>query len=179
MPDFDASPASANDDLTPDPSFWGPDRPAPRRRRPPGIADRVTAAIPNRDARTAIAAVVAVLLVATVLVSYRASAHPAGAGPAPPAPVRHTRAAPSTPRRVVVHVAGAVTRPGVVTLQSGARVVDALDTAGGALANANLDALNLAARLRDGQQILVPAASGSTPTASTTPATAPTTPTTG
>ena len=56
----------------------------------------------------------------------------------------------------MVHVAGAVTRPGVVTLPGGARVIDAIDTAGGALASANLDAVNLAARLRDGQQILVP-----------------------
>jgi len=73
---------------------------------------------------------------------------------------------------VVVHVAGAVTRPGVVTLPGGARVIDAIDTAGGARPDANLDAVNLAARLRDGQQVLVPSTTDTTTT--TMPPTVPT-----
>lgn len=56
---------------------------------------------------------------------------------------------------VVVHVAGAVTHPGVVELAAGARVVDAIEAAGGALATADLDRLNLAAKLTDGQRVLV------------------------
>ena len=83
-----------DDDLVPDPSFWGPSPEAEpgrhRRRRAPGVAERVTAAIPNRDARTAIAAVVAVLTVTTVLVAYRASRPTA----APPPPRPRPRLAP-------------------------------------------------------------------------------------
>lgn len=59
---------------------------------------------------------------------------------------------------LVVHVAGAVTRPGVYHLASGERVVDALAAAGGATNQGNPDALNLAARLSDGQRIYVPEA---------------------
>jgi len=60
------------------------------------------------------------------------------------------------PGVVVVHVAGAVVRPGVYTLDSSARVVDAIEAAGGASADAELHRLNLAALLVDGEQILVP-----------------------
>jgi len=56
----------------------------------------------------------------------------------------------------VVHVAGAVTRPGVVDLAGGARIIDALEAAGGGRSDADLDRLNLAAKLVDGQRILVP-----------------------
>lgn len=65
-----------------------------------------------------------------------------------------TRAA--APTRLVVHVAGAVTRPGVVELAAGARVIDALEAVGGALTEADLDRLNLAAKLVDGQRVFVP-----------------------
>ena len=58
--------------------------------------------------------------------------------------------------RVVVHVAGAVRRPGVYSLRAGARVDDAVRRAGGARARADLSALNLAAELQDGRQVLVP-----------------------
>jgi competence protein ComEA len=76
--------------------------------------------------------------------------------------------------RVVVHVAGAVRHPGVYALAGGARVQDALRKAGGGRSGADLDALNLAAKATDGQQILVArrvrasaAASGVTATAAT------------
>lgn len=57
---------------------------------------------------------------------------------------------------VVVDVAGAVERPGVYRLPAGARVTDAVERAGGASAGALLEAINLAARLADGQQVVVP-----------------------
>ena len=57
---------------------------------------------------------------------------------------------------LVVHVAGAVVNPGVYTLRVGARVVDALAAAGGAAADAQPDAVNLAAPLVDGARIYVP-----------------------
>ena len=63
-----------------------------------------------------------------------------------------TRAGPSA----TVHVAGAVARPGVVRVSAGARVVDALAAAGGGLPDADLDRLNLAAKVVDGQRIAVP-----------------------
>jgi competence protein ComEA len=58
--------------------------------------------------------------------------------------------------RVVVHVAGAVHRPGVYRLATGSRVDDALRRAGGAKRNADLAVVNLAAKLEDGRQVLVP-----------------------
>ena len=60
-------------------------------------------------------------------------------------------------RDVVVHVAGAVGRPGVYRLPAGSRVADAVKRAGGLTAKAVEDAINLAARLSDGQQVVVPA----------------------
>jgi competence protein ComEA len=62
---------------------------------------------------------------------------------------------------VLVHVSGAVAAPGVYQLSSGARVQDALLAAGGAIPEADLDALNLARPLRDGEQVKVPGASRS------------------
>ena len=58
--------------------------------------------------------------------------------------------------RVVVHVAGAVRRPGVYRLRSGSRVQAAVRLAGGATRRADLGGLNLAAKVEDGRQILVP-----------------------
>lgn len=57
---------------------------------------------------------------------------------------------------LVVHVAGAVARPGVYRLPPGSRVDDAVRRAGGAAAGGELEAVNLAARLADGQQVVVP-----------------------
>jgi competence protein ComEA len=57
---------------------------------------------------------------------------------------------------VVVDVAGAVQRPGVYRLPAGARVVDAVKRAGGPDAGAALEAINRAARLADGQQVVLP-----------------------
>jgi competence protein ComEA len=57
---------------------------------------------------------------------------------------------------LVVDVTGAVARPGVYRLPAGARVADAVERAGGATGAALLEAINLAARLADGQQVVVP-----------------------
>jgi competence protein ComEA len=57
---------------------------------------------------------------------------------------------------IVVDVAGAVRRPGVYRLPAGARVIDALRRAGGPTATAQLEAINRAAPLADGQQVVVP-----------------------
>lgn len=60
------------------------------------------------------------------------------------------------PSVLTVHVAGAVAEPGVVELVAGSRIIDALEAVGGGTADADLDQLNLAASLADGQRILVP-----------------------
>jgi competence protein ComEA len=57
---------------------------------------------------------------------------------------------------VVVDVTGAVQKPGVYRLPEGSRVEEAVQRAGGATGMAELDSLNLAARLADGQQVVVP-----------------------
>jgi competence protein ComEA len=59
-------------------------------------------------------------------------------------------------RRATVHVVGAVHDAGVYRLADGARVQDAIARAGGATARADLQAINLAAKVADGQQVVVP-----------------------
>lgn len=75
---------------------------------------------------------------------------------APPrgAPVRLLP--PPTAPPLTVHVTGAVARPGLVSLPAGSRLADALQAAGGVLPEGDDQALNLAAPLVDGQQVLVP-----------------------
>ena len=57
---------------------------------------------------------------------------------------------------VIIHIAGAVKNPGVYQLKLTDRIVDAVKIAGGATKEANLDLINLAALLKDGQKIIVP-----------------------
>ena len=59
-----------------------------------------------------------------------------------------------------VHVAGAVTAPGIYELAPGQRIYDAIQVAGGFLSNANPDKVNLAKRVYDGQRIWVPERKG-------------------
>jgi competence protein ComEA len=60
--------------------------------------------------------------------------------------------------KIVVHVAGAVQTPGVVELPAGSRIHEAVEAAGGGLPDADLNRLNLAAVLTDGQKVHVPLA---------------------
>jgi competence protein ComEA len=75
--------------------------------------------------------------------------------------------------RIVVHVAGAVRHPGVYRLRDGTRVQAAIRRAGGPTRRANLDALNLAAKLSDGRQVLVPSRVAVAPAGATGAAAAP------
>jgi len=78
----------------------------------------------------------------------------------PPTTIRIAEATPRpspTPALLVIHVAGAVLRPGVYALDEHSRVNDAIEAAGGLAPNADEAALNLAAPLHDGQRISIPA----------------------
>lgn len=86
----------------------------------------------------------------------------------------------TAPVAVAVHVAGAVVRPGVYQVPPDARVVDAVRAAGGATAKADLDAVNLARGVTDGEQVYIPrrgrpsgGAPGSAPGRGGSPATPP------
>ncbi|MBI4493494.1 MAG: helix-hairpin-helix domain-containing protein [Chloroflexi bacterium] len=99
--------------------------------------------------RTTIGVALLAALVAAGLTLWLARPEP------PPLRVIQPTSVP-TPSEIVVHVSGAVAAPGVYRLPTTARVLDGLEAAGGATAEANPQALNLAARLRDGQQVVVP-----------------------
>jgi competence protein ComEA len=99
--------------------------------------------------------------IALAVVAWRLGPGSGGGGGQPEA-----RAAGGAPVRVedapaprtTVHVAGEVRRPGVYRVPAGARVVQAIGRAGGPTVRADLSALNLAAPVQDGQQVLVPGA---------------------
>ncbi|TCL81297.1 MULTISPECIES: helix-hairpin-helix domain-containing protein [unclassified Curtobacterium] len=81
---------------------------------------------------------------------------PTAGVPTAGAPTAGVPTAGSGAARVVVHVLGAVERDGVVRLPPSSRVTDAIERAGGATADADLDRLNLARVLTDGERLYVP-----------------------
>ena len=87
---------------------------------------------------------------------------PVAAGPSPSPP---TSAGERTDD-VVVYVSGAVASPGVLTLPANSRVIDAITAAGGAMPEADLESINLARILVDGEQIRVGVVGESPPVAS-------------
>ena len=113
-------------------------------------------------------AAVAILVVALgVRFMQRQQPAPAvsGGGDAPVAGSRPdgrsaVRIARPAPQAAVVHVAGAVRNPGVYRLPAGARVQDAVERAGGARRGGDVNAINLAAKVVDGQQVVVPSRAG-------------------
>ncbi|HHC08355.1 MAG TPA: ComEA family DNA-binding protein [Actinobacteria bacterium] len=73
-----------------------------------------------------------------------------------PAPVTVVDPVTDDPASITVHVTGAVAVPGVVRIPDGGRIVDVVAAAGGALPDADLAAVNLAAPVADGDRIHVP-----------------------
>lgn len=125
---------------------------------PPALAGILEPALRRRY----IVAVLILLLVGlgvTMAVLSRSSASQVPVGPPPevvtqPVPPASPSPAPE-PVLLRVHVMGAVASPGVVSVPDGAIVADALAAAGGLLPEADPAELNLAARLADGQQVVV------------------------
>jgi competence protein ComEA len=117
-----------------------------------------------RPAVAGAGAVLAVgLLVAVGLAFLDASSPPAQltlpraeAGSAPVDGAPETPATSTPPVTVTVHVAGQVVSPGVYAVLSGGRVADAVVAAGGTAAEADVEQLNLAARVADGERVYVP-----------------------
>lgn len=128
----------------------------------PSWRDRLAAVAdipPGRLAATAMVAVVVAAVVGTAVLR--------GPGPPPPEltlpvaggpgdPALSTTTSTTAAVDVVVHAAGSVADPGVYRLAAGSRVADLLDAAGGPTGAADLDRLNLAAPLVDGDRVFVP-----------------------
>ena len=121
--------------------------------------------------RQLLGAAVAVAVLLILLVRHVGG----GGGTAAPAvtPLRASAPARSAPSKLlVIDVAGAVRRPGLYRLRQGSRIDDAIAAAGGVTGKAQLDAVNLAAPVADGEQIVVPGrvAAGAAGSAATPPA---------
>jgi competence protein ComEA len=106
---------------------------------------------------TARRALAGVLLLGAFLILAGRYLIDAGASKAPPsAPIVTEKAGQAETPKLVVHVVGAVRRPGLYRLRDGSRFADALERAGGATRKADLALVNLAAPLSDGVQVVVP-----------------------
>ncbi len=114
---------------------------------------------PGRAGALALAGVGVLAILVTVFALIRQQPPPVASANLPPVQMVSSSAptpsadAPGGP--VVVSVVGLVHKPGLVTLQSGARIADALEAAGGPLDGADLIGLNMARRVGDGEQIVV------------------------
>src|SRR4051794_16197459 len=124
--------------------------------------------VPSRQLALGALAVVAVLVLGGWYVSRGG---PSAAPAAAPAAIS-VRDGGGGGGAVVVHVAGAVRSPGVYRMRADARVDDAVRKAGGALPRADLTQVNLAAKVEDGRQIVVPRrlAAAAAPAGSAAPA---------
>jgi len=132
--------------------------PGPEERL--GLAGLVRWRLAPRSAAVAFGA----LLLVGGAVALRSSAQPSADPVAVEEPAvtataaaAETASAPGEEATVWLHVVGQVVSPGVVALPAGSRVADAVAAAGGALPDADLAGLNLAAVVQDGAQIRVPA----------------------
>lgn len=99
------------------------------------------------------AAAVAILL---VLLLRHLGGSGSGAPAVTPLAAPARPAKPAAAKLLVIDVAGAVRQPGLYRLRAGSRIDDAIAAAGGVTAKAQLDAVNLAAPIADGEQIVVP-----------------------
>ena len=118
--------------------------------------DDVDVHLPELSRRQLLGAAVAVVLVLVLVVRHLGGSGGATAGPVV-TPLRASAPArPAVAKLLVIDVAGAVRRPGLYRLRAGSRIDDAIAAAGGPTAKAQLDAVNLAAPVADGEQVVVP-----------------------
>jgi competence protein ComEA len=110
----------------------------------------------SRSQLVAYAAAALVVVVLGVRFMAGQARSPAAAAPASARAAPAVRLEPRPAGVALVHVAGAVRRPGVYRLREGERIRDAVRRAGGTRAGADLNAINLAAKVADGQQVVVP-----------------------
>lgn len=117
-----------------------------------GWRERIEELVGRRNDARVLAGIIAVLVLVALVLWSRGSE----ARIAPPArePAPETTAPP--PGGLLVHVAGAVRTPGLYEFPDGARVADAVESAGGPRRRADLGALNLAQLLTDGLKVTVP-----------------------
>jgi len=108
--------------------------------------------------RRRVLAALAVGLVVVVLAArhFARSGGTSASAAAQAHPVLAADAAATPHGKIVVHVVGAVRRPGLYALRDGARIADAVRRAGGTTRKADLEAVNLAAPVEDGLQVVVP-----------------------
>jgi competence protein ComEA len=133
--------------------------PAGRYVRPPprSLAGRARQRV-LEFTREHLAAVVLVLVVGcgwTVYSLLQARSTPVAIAAVGPSVVASPTSTPSARPIVLVHVIGAVHRPGIVELSEGSRVADAVAAAGGLLRSADPGELNLAAVVTDGSQVVI------------------------
>jgi competence protein ComEA len=112
--------------------------------------------VPVSISRSTALVVAAALLLVLVLAGHRLSRSGAASAPEIAAPLEPVKPATATRKMLVVHVVGAVRRAGLYRLPDGSRIADAVQRAGGSTKHADLAAINLAAPLVDGVQVLVP-----------------------
>jgi competence protein ComEA len=98
----------------------------------------------------------AVLLLAALVLAGRHLVRSGAPEAPPPSRIVAEQTRPQDQPELVVHVVGAIRRPGLYRLREGARIADALTRAGGATRKADLSLVNLAAPLSDGVQVIVP-----------------------
>jgi competence protein ComEA len=122
------------------------------------IAAPYVRAVPELPPRQLAACALALVAVLLLGVWFLSRGGPEAGAAAPPAPIHVQGDGESGGEGggVVVHVAGAVRDPGVYRLDPGSRVDDAVGRAGGATSRADLSQVNLAAKVEDGRQVLVP-----------------------
>lgn len=122
-----------------------------------GLIERIEQLTGRR--RDVIGAAVAFVILVLIALALMARGAPAEIAPPATDPAASLPAAveivASPSASVIVHVAGAVVDPGVYSLPIGARVTDAIEAAGGPRRHADLDSLNLAALLTDGEKVEV------------------------
>ena len=130
--------------------------------------DLLTQVPPLTPSRLAAGAVAAVVVALAAWLLLRTPPGPPPETFLPMADTAGSSTSSSTPTIVLVHAAGAVAHPGVYELVAGARVADLIDAAGGPTPDADVDQLNLAAPVADGERVYVPRVGEVVPVAAST-----------